>query len=165
MDKREIKGYLRKTFYFDVIKERTIYAYLCKEKMDRKQKKLLTDETRFKSYQSWKAYIVDRYKTYPKECLIEFSKAINLFLRESKKIDEYKKSIVIAYFSAAISALIVYFISEVVKNAVLLLVISILLSIIVFVMVIYVYQDFGEEDTYFYEDVKSIIDQIIEEKG
>ncbi len=165
MNKREIKQHFRKNFLFDVRKERIIYAYLCKEKLNRKQKKLLTDETKFKSYQSWKAYIVGRYEMYTKESLIEFSRAVNLLLRESKKFDEYNKSIGIAYFSVVLSSLLTHFIAEVVKNIDLMFILTFLEAIFVFVLVINVYKGLEGEDTYFYEDIKSIIDQMIDEKG
>lgn len=164
MNKREIKGYFRETFLFDIKKERIIYSYLCREKLSKKQKKLLTDETRFGSYQSWKSYIVNRYEVYTKESLLEFSRALNLFLREAKQIDEYCRNVVIAYISAMFGALITHYITEAVNSIALFLVMIVAMLILIFWMVITAYNSLGGRNTDFYVDVKDIIDQMIEEK-
>lgn len=165
MNKREIKGYFREMFLFDIKRERIIYSYLCREKLSKKQRKLLTDETRFGSYQSWKAYIVSRYEVYTKESLLEFSRAINQFLRESKQFDEYHRNVVIAYMSAVFCALIPYFTTEAQNSIVLFLVMTIVVPIFIFALVVTAYNSLGGRDTDFYEDIKDIIDQMIEEKA
>lgn len=164
MNKREIKGYFRETFLFDIKKERIIYSYLCREKLSKKQKKLLTDETRFGSYQSWKSYIVNRYEVYTKESLLEFSRALNLFLREAKQFDEYHRNVVIAYMSAVFCALITHYTVEVVNSIALFLIMTISVLILIFVLVVNAYNSLGERNTDFYADIKEIIDQMIEDK-
>lgn len=165
MNKREKKDYFRETFLFDIKREQIIYFYLCREKLNKKQKNLLTDETRFESFRSWKSYIVSRYEVYPKEGLLEFSRAINLFLRESKKYDEYNKNVTISYISAIFCAITTYIFTDVVDSIVLLLAMVIVLPFLIFVLVVSLYNSLGGRDTNFYADIKDIIDQLIDEKA
>ena len=163
MNKRRITKHILEMFLFDVKKEQVIYAYLCKKRLNRKQKRLLQDEIRFKSYQAWETYIIAKYEELSKENLIEFSKVLNMLLRESRKFDEYSRNMWIAYISASFSALITAYLSEVVIKIALIFTIIFLPFILSF-LIIYVYKYFGTEEVYFIEDVKNIIDKMVENK-
>lgn len=165
MKKQELRKYILDTFLFDVEKEKVIYTYLCKGKLRKKQRKLLTDETKFNSFRSWKQHITNRYTIYNKECLVEFSKFLNLLLRDAERITDYSKNICLTYLSAAFSVLLTIFFSQSIEDKIALGVAMFFTPIILAVLVIQIYGSYGDNNSvYFYKDVKEIIDGIIESK-
>lgn len=166
MNKRELRKYILDTFLFDVEKEKAIYAFLCKDKLSKKQSKLLTcDEMKFHNYHSWKLYYINKYKEYNKTSLLEFSKFLDLLLRDARKSDTYLQNVGIAYLSAAFSACLTAYCSQSVKNIIALIVAMIIISAILAVLVVQVYNFYsGNNNIFFYKDVKEIIDEIIEQK-
>lgn len=163
--------YLLNTFCFDMKKERAIYDFLCKEKINKKQKKLLTKETEFRDYDSWKQYIVTKYQVYPKKNLLEFSKFINLLLRDAKKYNSYQQSVCIA----GITVVLTLFINELFKTIFLFinegalilvlgtifLAISFILLLLFFVTRMYNNYGFESKKINFLIDIKEIIDDLI----
>lgn len=165
MKKQELKKYILETFCFDIQKEKVIYTYLCKDKLTKKQRKLLTDETQFNSFQSWEQYVINRYEPYNKECLIEFSKLLKLLLRDAKRITDYSKNICLTYLSVAFSVLLTIFFSQSIEDKIALGVAMFFMPIILAVLVIQIYDSYGDNNSvYFYKDVKEIIDKMIESK-
>lgn len=166
MNKRELKKYILDTFLFDVEKEKAVYTYLCKDKLSKKQSKLLTcDEMKFDDYHSWKLYFINKYKVYNKTSLLEFSKLLNLLLREARKTSSYFQNVGISYLSAAFSACITAYCSQSVKNIIALIVAMIIISVFLAILVVQVYNFYsGNNNICFYKDVKEIIDEIIEQK-
>ena len=100
-------------FLFDVKKEKAIYSYLCKKRLRGKQKKLLTEETKFEKYQEWEDYLFAKYAALNAGALCEFSKAINLLLREVKRFDDYSKNLLMAYMSAIFAGIFAVYTSYV----------------------------------------------------
>lgn len=166
MNKRELRKYILDIFLFDIEKEKTIYAYLCKEKLSKRQRKLLVcDEMKFDDYYSWKLYFIKKYKVYDKTSLLEFSKILNLLLREAGKFESYFQNVGIAYLSAAFSVCITAMCSQAVKNIIALIVAMLFISIFISVLIAKVYKLYSQNNNfYFYQDVKEIIDGIIEQK-
>lgn len=149
------------TFFFDEKKEKAIYDYLCKKKLNRK---LLIDEVKFESFHSWEQYIVNRYEAYSKASLIEFSKFLNWSLREAKKYDNSFKEVFVIFLSGAFGAAINDFFSSKFENitAFFVAVVS-LLSLLIYGIMLLI-RNGERENIYFYEDVKDIIDKMIKER-
>lgn len=161
--KRNIVRHIFSVFLFDAEKERAIYLYLCKKRLRGRQKKLLTEETKFEKYQEWEDYLFARYGTLNLGSLCEFSKAMNLLLREVDRFDGYSKNLLMAYMSASLAGIFTVYASNVEDKRVLffgLLVLPFFLSI----LISYVYKNWGVYEVYFYKDVREVIEKIIEEK-
>ncbi len=163
MYKRNVRQHIFSKFSFDINKEKIIYFYLCKKWLSRKQKKLLTEETKFASYQAWEDYLFNRYGVYNSGALHEFSKALNLLLREAKKFDDYSKNLWIALISGGFSALFAIYISNVDNSSILLYGMLVLLFFL-FIFLIEIYKNWGTDEVYFYKDVKAVIEKLIEGK-
>lgn len=143
MKKRTNKEYETDTFCFDVQKEMAIYTYLCKDRMNRKQKKFLTDDTKFNEYKSWKRYLISRYDVYSKDCLTEFSRYLNGSLRESNKANNFNQSICISYIAAGISVVVTRICTyvEIIKEQMFSIVVEMLfIPILVAIIVAYIWQ-------------------------
>lgn len=146
-------------------KEKVIYAYLCKDKLDKEQKKLLTDEMKFENFHSWEQYIINRYKAYSKPSLIEFSKFLNKKLREAKNHNNYMQGIAMAYISGMFTVSFPLLLPDKFENISTLsgtLVPGIIMIIIVIVQSYWFYEQM--RSVYFFEDVKDIIDKMIKER-
>lgn len=155
-------------FNLDINKEIAIYTYLCKEKLSHKQNKLLSSNTKFESYHSWKKYIKSKFRVYSKPSLIELSRYLNLSLRNGNKLNTFTQG----FWMAFISSFLTLFINESINHLhpnlnPLILFIAILLFVpaLVFVL-ISIYKEYNSEEqrVSFYQDVKEIIDEMIEER-
>lgn len=164
MRKKKLNKYILDTFQFDVEAEKAAYDYLCQYDLKGRQKKLIDNKVRFENFQSWESYIIGKYKTYSKESLVEFSRYLNLLLRESNRFNDYTQNICIAYLSASISSLIGFGLKDG-KIVTYLAVVAVLPFIIAF-LIMQIYDAYGEEgkNYYFLYDVKEIIDKIIADK-
>lgn len=166
MNRKELWKYIKETFQFDIHKENVMYMYLCKEKMKKKQLKILSEENKFSSYASWKHHIVDTYGRYDYDSLIEFDKMLNLLTRDSEKFDLYNKCIWTAYISTIISV----FMSETVRiaemNKMTIVMWTFLVPLFIGVAIAKGYNSYGNEGKtiYFLKDVQEIILELIVEK-
>lgn len=79
--KRTIDNIGKKIYEFDFILEKIIYEYLCFSHMKKKELKKLDEKLKFVTYKEWKKYILDKYKGYEEEKLIEFSRYLNQRIR------------------------------------------------------------------------------------
>lgn len=68
-------------YKFDFKSEREIYCYLCCCHEKKKKLQKLDKELKFVSYRQWKQYIWNRYEYFDKDMLIEFSRYLNLRVR------------------------------------------------------------------------------------
>lgn len=165
MKKQKLRKYALETFLFDVEKEKIVYTYLCKDKLGRKQRKLLTDETKFNSFRSWEQHITNRYNAYNKESLIEFSKFLNFLLRDAERVTDYSKNICLAYLSSAFSVIVTTVFSQSIEDKVAFIVAIIFMPIILAILVVQIYSSYGDnKSVYFYKDVKEIIEKLIRSK-
>ena len=149
------------TFLFNEKKEKAIYDYLCKKKLNRK---LLTDEVKFESFHSWEQYIVNRYEAYSKASLIELSKFLNCRLRKYKKCNNWLREIWAACMSGVFALVIAELFTDKFENIIAFFKALAILLIVLIVVIIELSKDKGMEDIYFLEDVKDIIDKMIKEK-
>lgn len=166
MERRINSKYIKENFRFNLNKEKAIYSYLCGERLNKKQKKLLDDNIRFSRYMDWRKYQFDKYNKYNKEGLIEFEKTLNLYLRNTNQ----DKNIYQIFISSFVSVIFSRFISEYVQSSSesILSIIIWNMSIPVFVtaLLLCAYKTFWDETKYipFFEDMKKIITEIIEQK-
>lgn len=155
-------------FNFDKEKEIAIYTYLCKGKLSHKQNRLLSSNTKFESYRSWKKHIISKFRVYTKPSLIELSRYLNLSLRNANKLNIFTQG----FWMAFISSFLTLSINEAIKHLhpnlnPFVLFFAILLSVpaLAFVL-ISIYNEYNSEEqrVCFYQDVKEIIDEMIEER-
>ena len=166
MRQKGFKKYVAETFQFEVEKEKIIHLNLCKEKLNRKQRKLLDKKCMFNRYPDWKAYIVGKYEGYSKECLLEFERMLNLLLQDSKQDDSYNQCIWAAYISTILSVGLSETVSTIEVSGVMLMVGAMLIPFFVGIMIGKISDSYGSEKgtTLFLEDVKSIIHELSESK-
>jgi len=150
------------TFLFDEKKEKAIYKYLCKKKSN---KKLLTDEIKFESFHSWEQYIVKRYEAYSKASLIEFSKFLNLNLRQAKESNDIFQSMGMLYLPIILTAYVTQCLADKFQNGIFLF-ISFVVGQALLIAIFFLLKKLcgDEERVYFFEDVKDIIDKMIKER-
>lgn len=101
--KRTFENVGKRWYDFDFQLERAIYCYLCCKRMKRKNLRKLDENLKFDSYHQWKQYICNKYKTFDKERLIEFSRYLNLGLRNIKPNKEYVNLIIQCFVPVALS--------------------------------------------------------------
>lgn len=173
MNEKELKKYIRKTFYFDVEKEKSIYKYLCKQKMKKRAKKL-DKQVMFNSYSSWKMYIMNKYQFYDKCCLIEFRRMLELMKRNSDTYGDFNKELCIAQISSIISLTASFIVAITTENQevrMILLLCVLFASILIVPCAIAFFIDrifrsykLEEMNKYFWEDVIEILDELIKNK-
>ena len=166
MERRINSKYIKENFRFSLNKEKAIYSYLCGERLNKKQKKLLDDNIRFSRYSDWRKYQFENYSNYSKESLIEFEKVLNLYLRDTNQ----NKNIYQIFISAFVSVIFSRFITEYVnmsnQSIISMIAWNISLPILIGMLLVMVYKSFWDETRYipFFEDMKKIITEIIEQK-
>lgn len=152
-------------FLFDKERELNIYRFLCKKKVKKKKIKEISD-CLFERYNDWKNYITNKYQNYESQQLIEFSKFLNLQIRESKSFSP----IIIMYFSPVVAFYISLLGDKLLnvnytKQNIFPICIGIM-GCLIFIVVV-AYNMYSEENMKngFYEDYKEIIDELIERKN
>lgn len=97
-------------------------------------------------------------------CLTEFNKFLNLLLRDAGKLDDYSNSICIASASAIFSAFVTAFCAEEWDNVASSAVAAIIASFSTVFLIVQMYKNYAEDKSvYFFEDIKKIIEKIINE--
>lgn len=61
---------------------------------EKKVSRRLDDNFKFRAYQRWKRYVCDKYDDFNHEQLIEFSRYLNLLIRNKKPVIAYWKIII-----------------------------------------------------------------------
>ena len=155
-------------FNFDTEKELAIYTYLCKEKLTHRQQKLLSPDTQFAGYHSWKNHIISKFKVYTRSGLIELSRCLNLSLRNTNKFNSFTQgfwmSCISSCLSLSINELCDYLqpnLNPVIQFFTILLFVPLLAFYL-----LSAYNNYSSEGQRinFYQDVKEIIDEMIEAK-
>ncbi len=166
MRKKEFLKYVCETCQFDIKKEKVIYMYLCKEKLNKKQKKLLGKEDKFISYGAWRAYIENKYNIYSKRSLVEFEKILNLLIVDSERMDGYNQCIWAAYISSVLSVVISVIINELETGKISLITCILFLPCFIGIVIGRVFNNYNEEKItlLFFKDMKEIIEEIINNK-
>lgn len=165
--KRKINiKYVKENFGFDINKEKSIYLYLCGERMNKDQRKLLDDDTKFERYRDWRKYQITRYNMYSKEGLIEFKKILNLFLRDIKIFKNYNQIFCTAIVSGILSNFLTEYFKVSSENAFSMITWTLSIPVLIAILMLTIVKTFFQEERYtpFYEDVKEIIDELIEQK-
>lgn len=160
MKQRKLQRYIFEIFDFDMEKERALYDLLCHEKISRRRKRIILYEPEIKTYNSWKKRIVNRYVMYEKDSLVEFSRCLNLILRDSQKIDGYFQNICIVYISAIFAVIFDRVVNENVNNLTFWIIFLCLMTSF-FTLWIYTEYSAGGKKVNFIQDVKEIIDEMI----
>lgn len=158
--------YIENNFNFNLDKEKAIYSYLCGERLNRKQKKILNDSIRFGRYSDWRKYQFGNYSKYSKESLIEFDKVLNLYLRDINQ----NKNIYQIFISSFISVILSRFFTEYVnmsnENIISMIVWNVSLPFLIAMLLVLAYKSLYDETRYipFFEDMKEVIEEIINQK-
>lgn len=158
---------------FDFKSEKIIYCYLCcnRNRIKNKELRNLDDGLKFEEYRQWKNYICNKYQNYSKEKLNEFSRYLNLKIRNIKPSHEYW-SITAASFLSVVFTMVFNFITWIYmdfsNNSIWIsLLETILLEIffvisLTFIIIKMLYPIFVDHfDENFLKDYKEIIDDII----
>lgn len=91
--KKEIKRSLvligKQKYDFDIELEEMIYRYLCCKHIKKRILKKMDNKYKFESYKQWKKYIHNKYARYSLDELVEFSKYLNLKIRNIKPFHQY----------------------------------------------------------------------------
>ena len=161
---------------FDIKSEKIIYCYLCCNRYRLINKKLrnLNDDLKFEEYRQWKYYICNKYQNYSKEKLIEFSRYLNLKIRNIKPSHEYWIIMATAFLSMLLTKAveIVTGIQKDFSNysvwitlSVTLVVEALVIMLLIYLIVKIVYPIYDNHfDENFLIDYKEIIDDIIKER-
>lgn len=92
MDKKRNLKDLGENYYdFFWNTEETIYLYVCRKKIKKKNLKKLDTNLKFETHGQWEQYVRNKYDTYSKEKLMDFSRYLNQNLRDIKPDREYWK--------------------------------------------------------------------------
>lgn len=78
----------REQYNFDYAKEKIIYKYVCHEYIGRKELKTLKSDEKFLSYTEWEAYVKNKYKNSCINGLRNFSRFLNLKMKNKKPVYE-----------------------------------------------------------------------------
>lgn len=167
--KREIGDRGERWFGFHYDTERTIYGYVCCVYVKKGKLRKLSDKLKFESYHQWKQYIINKYKCFELDTLIEFSRYLNQRIRSVKPGYEFNSITAAAIMSWVVTKLMEDFIEvemAVKSNIICSMVTVIVTAAIVWAIVNLWYKCFWNNNTEenFYKDYKEIIDEIIEER-
>lgn len=158
---------------FDFKLEQSIYYYVCCLRGRGRTLRKLDKELKFESYQEWKQYIWDKYKSVDKDKLIEFSRYLNHRIRIIKPDHEYRNIVITVILTLVftklaqmdlntkinfsdISGLVMFMLG------ISIIIIILLLSLVIFQTFLPILNDSVEEN--FLKDYKEIIDEIICDK-
>ncbi len=166
MKEKEFQKYVYDICQFDIKKEKVIHMYLCKEKLNKKQKKLLGEKDKFISYKAWRAYIIDKFNIYSKSSLIEFDKILNLLIMDSERMDSYNQCIWAAYISVILSVTMSIMVSELKTGTMSFITIIIFLPCFIALILVMVFKNYYYEKKtlLFLKDIKEIIEDLIKGK-
>lgn len=152
-----------KEYGFDYQLERNIYCYLCHIRMKKKKLKNLKKLQKFECYEDWKQYICVNYKRYNKEQLLNFSRYLNIKIRDV----ELKRKVGEIYFAFAVTLVMVNLIDEFLQRFSFPFELKALSLLFIFGIFIRMVTNIIHElytDNYFLVDYKKIINEIIANK-
>lgn len=161
---------------FNFKSERIIYSYLCcnRNRIINKELRNLSNDLKFEEYLQWKNYICNKYQNYSKEKLFEFSRYLNLRIRNIKPSHEYwnimATALLSAVFALVLNAAIEIHLDFSNDTIWIILLVIIFLEILITISIAYiiikiVYPIFDNHfDENFLRDYKEIIDDIIKER-
>lgn len=92
--KRNVTTIGKENYEFDYSKEKNIYCYLCGIDCKKKKIQKLRNNEKMNTYAGWKQYVYKKYEGYPNEKLEEFSRYLNLRIRNLKPNQEYLNIVV-----------------------------------------------------------------------
>lgn len=167
MGKKEFRKYMEDTFFFDMEKEKAVYQFLNKRKLTGKQKKLLTQDVKFKDYKTWQMYIMERYEMHGVDSLNEFRRMLRLLLRDSKKLESFSDSVCTGSVSTFLSVLIscVIINSLPFENIITVTTALLILYCCFLVVLIIMYKEYFKDNfVCFYQDIDEIIVEVIAKK-
>lgn len=163
-----------KSWYdFNFKSERTIYSYLCcnRNRIINKELQNLSNDLKFEKYQQWKHYICNKYQNYSKDDLFEFSRYLNLMIRNINPIHEYS-SITATVFLSVVFTAVFNFITGTymdfsnnsvwitfLKTVLLVIPSVIFLTIFIIKMIYPIFDDHFDEN--FLRDYKEVIDELV----
>lgn len=173
-NRKTLKEIGKRWYNFDFGLERNIYCYLCCIQVKSRKLRKLNKELKFESYKQWNTYVKNKYKNFDKDILIEFSRYLNLRMRNISPDHEYwsiTATVVLTVFLTSLFDKVFYqqINLEGLSGISAIVVISILelfvLITIMFVIVQTMKPIFDSSvDDNFLKDYKEIIDQLITEK-
>lgn len=155
-------------FNFNKEKELVIYIHLCHGNLTHKQRKMLSYGPQFEGYQFWKSYIIDKFKVYSKPSLTELSRYLNLLLRNVNKlgvfIHGYWMAFISTFLTLSSNKLIEYLQLDLNPFFIFFMILCFVPLLVYFLISVYNdYSSQGQRES-FYQDVKEIIDEMIEGK-
>lgn len=176
MDKRTLYMIGKEMYDFDMSEEIEIYFYVCCQKnMNKKEK--IKEEYKFNSYLSWRNYIIQKYKDWDIDRLINFSRFLNQLKRNKKAHLSICNMMLPVLFTIFLSSCFSFILNLDFKDVIVRNYIEfIILGIIIFVLIIfalfilaYMVKEIIEPvysfdmEGNFYADYKEIVDDIIKE--
>lgn len=185
------ESYLNKgkiEYNFDFQKEKLFYSQLCFQKLNKKDRikyqrylksvnegKNKKEKYEFNNYLNWRKYIIEKYESYPLECLSNFSAYLNWGCRNIEIGNEWFKSLITSTISVLLAQLIAILSkNELPKitwyNFFLFLIVEVIF-ILIGTCIVYQFLNRTVKDSqsdkiieFFYKDYKKIIDELIENK-
>ncbi len=166
----------KETFDFDHIKELSIYNYVVGESMTKNQWKSVSKKIKFESYEAWRNHIVKKYEVYSVESLHEFSRYLKVLIEDSEGISGLSKIVCATLLTFLVTKLFDNFVTnEAITVASLgdkitLLFICIFGAMISSVIILLgaksIFSMYVKDNKacYFYQDYKTVIDELIEQK-
>ena len=94
--------------YFDLRQELHIYKYVCREKMNCKERKELkknNKEHMYTTYAQWREYVEKKFGSYSKKELEEFSRYLNHRIRTNEPGKEYWNILISALMACVITVI------------------------------------------------------------
>lgn len=156
---------------FDFKLEKNIYCYLCCVRMNSLKLRNLKAEFRFDFYQQWKRYVRNNNEKFDKDKLIEFSRYLNLKIKNTNPSREYWNISATVLLSVIITnifdeVLSMKFDLQGVSLLVAILIIEFLIVIPIGLIISQTMKPLFDShlDENFLKDYKEIIDEIIKER-
>lgn len=163
----------KRKYDFDITFEKQIYSCLCCSYGAKKAFKKLDAKYKFNSYHEWRQYICNKYKSYHKDELIEFSRYLNQNMRNIRPLQEswdlFVSIILTVLFTIGADKLLNFHLD--IKGSLLDFVIIYLLLLMFFVspilllvrqIIIPIFDNNIEEN--FFKDYREIIDDMISKR-
>lgn len=166
---RSISKIGKRRYDFDFELELMIYRYLCCHRIKTRVLKKMDNKYKFGSYKQWKQYIHSKYEKYNFDELVEFSRYLNLKIREIKPLQQYWILMIPIVVTLAFLQSIQFFIKMYVEYSyelfaqIILFLYAILIGFVILIMIKPLLQLIFVEDfeMNFLKDYKEIIDEMI----
>lgn len=173
-NRKTLKGIGKRWYDFDFGLERNIYCYLCCIRVKSRKLPKLNKELKFESYQQWNKYVRNKYENFDKDILIEFSRYLNLRMRNISPDHEYWSITATVVLTVFLTSLFDKVFSQHINleglSGISAIVVILILELFVAIPIIFVIVQTmkpifdSSVDDNFLRDYKEIIDQLITEK-